>query len=578
MAVTVAMAPLACAAPVEDAESSEDEVRVAVDTSLAEVDATAYAITLRVGGAPGQETFTASVKGTYVATADLDTLSLDFEGNTIDDVKVSGRVAQHRRQGKKLLVALPSPVRKGKSFSTQIAYHGAIAQADQANPNDFLAFGGLQVKQQNTDGKRIFASLSWPYKARRWLPLRDHPSDGATVSFDLTFPKTFTVVANGKKTNEAVNTDGTKSWRYEATTPMPAYDFHVAAYEGWKTDEHQAASGMPIRTFTYANDHARAPASYRAIDDAFDFYEKTYGAYRWESAAFLEVPIFGGGMEHATVVSMDETLFSDPKGAREVAFHELAHHWSGNLVRIRRWNDFWLSEGITDYLTGKSIAAIDGAAAGLAHWRSYQREAFAADASSPHPIAPRGSEVDVLSIFDAISYKKGALFVRMLESVVGEEALTAFLKTWFAKHAFAAASSEEFESELEAATNEDLSAFFADFLYAPNHPEVDVTFTTTGAETRVVVQQVQTKGPAGGYRFPLELDFVDAQGAKERVRVDLTGKRTEATVSLARTPKSVVVDPGEFAIAASVCGRPEATCKASYRCVRAGAQSVCQAP
>jgi aminopeptidase N len=255
---------------------------------------------------------------------------------------------------------------------------------------------------------------------------------------------------------------------------------------------------------------------------------------------------------------MDESLFRNPTRARETAWHELAHHWSGNLVRVRRWNDFWLSEGFTVYLTARALGEVYGPAEKQRVIAEQRARALAADAADPHALAPRGAEIDVLAIFDAISYQKGALVLRMLERMVGEEKLTAFLKDWFERHAFQAVTTEDFERELSEATGRDLSAFFASFVYAGYHPELRVTFAPVGAaasggaETDVTVEQVQTKGPASGYAFPLDLDFVDQNGATERVVVDVSGKSTTARIRLARAPKSVVVDPERYSISTTV--------------------------
>ena len=98
--------------------------------------------------------------------------------NDADEVTVSGRNTTHVREKDRLLVKLPEPIAAGRTFSTRIAYHGDLLQLDGADPNGFEALGGFLVKQRNSDKKRIFSSLSWPSKARRWLPLRDHPRDG----------------------------------------------------------------------------------------------------------------------------------------------------------------------------------------------------------------------------------------------------------------------------------------------------------------------------------------------------------------------------------------------------------------
>jgi aminopeptidase N len=529
-------------------EGEEDELRFrsnVVDTSLPDVDALGYEVKLKVDDAnKGRETFAAEVKGTYVATKALDELTLDFEGNQVDDVRVGTRIAEHRRDGNKLIVKLPARISDRQTFTTRIKVHGDVRQADGANPNDFSAFGGLMAKQRNAEGKRIFTTLSWPSKARRWLPLRDHPRDGAMVAFDVTFPKTYVVLANGKKLGESENGDGTKTWRYESNEAMPTYDFHVSAYDGWKVDE-QRSETQTIKTYTYANAASKVPAIYGDIDKAMDFYERTFGKYRWESASFIEEPIFGGGMEHAGVISMDETLFPDPKGARDTAFHELAHHWSGNLVRIRRWNDFWLSEGFTEYLCERALFATYGAEERKRVLTEYRDSALSEDRSNPHALAPRGAEIDVLTIFDGISYQKGALTLRMLERIVGSEKMDAFLKGWFDRHAFGAVTTEDLEKELSQESGKDLQAFFASFVYSGYHPELKVTFDATN----VKVEQVQTKGIATGFVFPLDVDLVDAAGAKHRVVVELTGKVTTQAHGLAAAPKSVVVDPDQYAIA-----------------------------
>ncbi|CAN5823711.1 M1 family metallopeptidase [soil metagenome] len=564
-------------APPPDA-ASEDELRFRagpVDTSLPDIDATGYEVDLRVSDVPGHETFTADVKGSYVATRDLSELTLDFDGNTVDDVQIGGRTTTFRREGSHLIIKLPQAVGSGRSFTSRVRYHGTVVQADGANPNDFAAFGGLNVRQRNAENKRIYSSLSWPSKARRWLPLRDHPSDGAMLAMNLTFPKSFTVVSNGKQTAKIDNTDGSSTWRYEALTPMPAYDFHVVAYEGWKVDTTKAKSGVPIVTYLYGNAHRVQKGVYGDLPKALDFYEATFGKYRWGTASFIEEPIFGGGMEHASVVSMDETLFPDPAEARKTAFHELAHHWSGNLVRIRTWNDFWLSEGFTEYLTARFLSANDGPDAKKTVFRGYLTEALAADRQNPHPVRPADPESDVLKIFDAISYQKGALVLRALERVVGQEQLTAFLAGWFDRHAFSAVTTADLEKELSAATGHDLSKFFATFVYGSYHPEVRVTFAPVGAETEVKVEQLQAKGPSDGFVFPLDVDLLDDAGHAERVVVDVTGKTTTRRVRPAHAPTSVVVDADELMLGTVACGASGGgTCKDGFRC-QGGAVSVC---
>ena len=38
-----------------------------------------------------------------------------------------------------------------------------------------------------------------------------------------------------------------------------------------------------------------------------DFYSLTFGPFAWGQVSYLEEPIFGGGMEHVSVISMEES-------------------------------------------------------------------------------------------------------------------------------------------------------------------------------------------------------------------------------------------------------------------------------
>ncbi len=569
LAIAGVLAACSASAPAEEAdEASEDELSTrgaVVDPTMPDVDAIAYELDLAVDDTARRESYNATLKGTYIATRDLDELELDLEGTEIDDVKVGRRNAEHRREGSKLFVKLPAPVAKGKAFTTRIAYHGAVAQADGANPNDFAAFGGFMVKQRNAEGRRIFTSLSWPSKARRWMPLRDHPRDGAMFAAKVTFPEKYTVLANGKKLGVTDNGDGTRTWRFESSSPMPTYDFHVSAYDAWNVKEGRASSGVPIATYRYARSEQNAEQVYRDLPRALDFYESAFGKYRFGTAAFIEEPIFGGGMEHASVVSMDETLFDGDPESRETAFHELAHHWSGNLARIRTWNDFWLSEGFTEYLTARFIADHDGPEAEKRVLRGYMTAAFGAERYSAHPLRPADPEIDVLTIFDATSYQKGALVMRMLEGIVGRETMTSFLRGWFDRHAFGAVTTEDLKKELEQASGKDLGAFFAGFVYGSYHPEIKVTLAGAAGRQEIVVEQVQTKGPEAGFAFPLVVELASASGDKRRVTVDVRGRTARAPVPAGFEATALVVDPDEHLLGSVACDANRA-CKEGFRC------------
>lgn len=575
-ALAASAAIVACAADDGGEAATEDEdlssfhgARVAgYDETLPDVDAIGYDIDLTaVNATRGREAYAAKVKGTYVATRALESLALDFDGNEITSVKVGARRATSRREGARLVVDLPAKVAKGQSFTVTVEYRGAFFQADGKDRNDFGGFGGLMVAHTSRAQKTVFASLSWPQKARRWLPLRDHPADGAMVTMKATFPAGLEVVSNGRRESVVDNGDGTRTSRYQALTPMPPYDIFLAAFDGWKVHESRAGD-VTVSAYTYDRDADGSPGIYGDVPAALDYYTKTFGPFVWgKDMRYLEMPMYGGGMENATCVGMDETLF--PKSAREearlVAFHELAHHWSGNSVRFSSWNDFWLSEGFTEYLTRRFVESHDGAEASRALWRKTLASALSAEAASLHPVRPADPERDVLGFFDDVVYEKGAFVLRMLEERVGRERFTAFLARWFTAHRFGHVTTADFEREASAAAGEDLSGFFAQWIFGEGHPEVRATTKRVDAQTiEVTVDEVQAKGA-----FDLEVEVELGAGAEtRRVKVPVRGKRGAARVAMAADPARVVVDPDEKAYLTVTCDTG-ARCRDGYRCAGA---------
>lgn len=553
------------------------------DHAMPDVDAIGYDVDLRVDeSTPGAETFQATLRGVFIATRALDALTLDYTGD-VDAAEVDGRTVTATHSAQTLTVPLGRTVPEGGGFMVSLRYHGALFQGTGANPNDFNVFGGLMAFQRNRAGRKIYESLNWPSKARRWLPVRDHPRDGAMLAMRATFPQAYTVFSNGREEGHTDNADGTRTWSFFCATPMPAYDIHIAAYDDWaETAATSTGHQRAVRWLPYSGDVEAGATIFTDLPAAMDFYEDTFGPFRWEQAVFLEVPIFGGGMEHATLVSMDETLFRSPTRNRQVSFHELAHHWSGNLVRIATWNDFWMSEGFTDYLTGRFIDAHDGAERGLGNWRTFLNSAMGADrGATDHALRPADPEGDVLRIFDAITYKKGAFVLRMLERRLGTEMFTTFLRQWFDRHAGGAVTTQTFERELDAAfAGRGITDFFRQWVYGEGQPTLAVTrrYDASAQRLSLTLRQVQTRGPAAGFTFPVAVEFA-RDAMRQRVTVDVTGTTTTQDVPLAFEPTSVTVDPDEVTYVAVACAS-NADCRTGYSCGVMGAdpQLVCVPP
>src|SRR5690606_11979866 len=142
-------------------------------------------------------------------------------------------------------------------------------------------------------------------------------------------------------------------------------------------------------------------------------------AYPYEKLDSVALPSFFGAMEHPGLVTYSSTiLLSTPEQASlwfkrrhgMVVAHELAHQWFGNLVTLDWWDDIWLNESFATWMAHKMVAAWKP------EWSVDAHVVTGTDGAMKHDslVAARSirrtieTSEDLVGIFDAISYSKGA--------------------------------------------------------------------------------------------------------------------------------------------------------------------------
>lgn len=65
--------------------------------------------------------------------------------------------------------------------------------------------------------------------------------------------------------------------------------------------------------------------------------------------------------ESAILVPEDEERRSSAEHTERVSSiigHEMAHQWFGNLVTMKWWDDLWLKEGFSTYMSSVALAHV----------------------------------------------------------------------------------------------------------------------------------------------------------------------------------------------------------------------------
>ncbi len=337
----------------------------------------------------------------------------------------------------------------------------------------------------NGEKKQIIGTQFETNFARQAFPCVDEPEAKATFDLAIKYDEHEgeTTISNmpEKKVENGVH-------YFESTVRMSTY-LVAFAFGELQSKLTTTNSGVKIGVFgtkahkanelDFALDIAK-----RSIEFYEDFYHTPYPLpHSWQ----LALPDFSAGaMENWGLVTYREAyLLLDPDNTAldtkqlvaTVIAHELAHQWFGDLVTMKWWDDLWLNESFANMM---EYVAVDALEPDWHIWEMFQTEEAAAalqrDATdgvqSVHVQVNNPAEIDAL--FDgAIVYAKGARMLVMVRALLGDDALRAGLKNYFASHKYTNATGADLWAALGDASDLDVGAIMNSWLEQPGYPVVN---------------------------------------------------------------------------------------------------------
>lgn len=303
-----------------------------------------------------------------------------------------------------------------------------------------------------------------------WLPSFDDMNEKVEFDLTITFDKNYQVIANGKLINKQIN-ESTIIWQYDMQQPISSYLVALAIGKYDKKIEY-SKSGIPLEMYYYREDSLKVEPTYRYTKRMFDFLEEEIGVpYPWQN--YKQVPVkdfLYAGMENAST-----TIFADSFVIDSIAFvdknyvnvnaHELAHQWFGDMVTETTGTHHWLQEGFATYyalLAEKDVFGID-----YYYWQLYE---YAQELLEQEQAGQSTSLLDPKSSSTTF-YKKGAWVLHMLREQVGDNAFKKGVKNYLLKHQFKNVETNDFISEVEKASGQNLNEFINGWLESVLFPK-----------------------------------------------------------------------------------------------------------
>ena len=364
------------------------------------------------------------------------------------------------------------------NYSVTLEFNGRITKVMNGIYPCFFDYEGSK--------KQLIATQFESHHAREAFPCIDEPEAKATFSLTLTTPtkNSQAVLANTPITTQT-EADGLTTTIFE---PSPRMSTYLLAFAYGQMDylEAKTQSGVVVRTYATPDNVQFTQFALDSAVQSLDFYNEYFDVpYPLAKCDFIALPDFASGAmenwgcitfrEQAMLVDPEITSLPMKQYVANVVAHELTHQWFGNLVTMQWWNDLWLNESFASWM---SYLAVD---AQFPEWKVWTQ--FIGDEQAPalkldslqntHPISVAINHPDeIRTIFDAISYEKGASVLNMLKNHIGDEHFRDGLRVYLKRHAYKNTVSTDLWQAWEEVSGMPITDFMHDWTTKSGYPIV----------------------------------------------------------------------------------------------------------
>ena len=380
--------------------------------------------------------------------------------------------------------------------------------------------------------------------ARRAFPCWDEPALKAVYKVTLVIDENLTAVSNAGVEQERGVGGGKKEVVFKDTIKMSTYLLAFIVGEFEATDPVDA--GTPLRVVHVPGKRHLTEWAKQIGAFSLKFFAEYYGIpYPGDKLDLVAIPDFAAGaMENLGAITFRETALLADEGSAsraelervaDVVAHENAHMWFGDLVTMKWWNGIWLNEAFATFM---EMLAVDAWKPNWKRWDSFavsRAAAMAVDALK----STRSIEYTVLSpedcrsMFDVLTYEKGASVLRMLEQYLGGEGFRRGISLYLNRHLYANTETGDLWDALQEATDEPVRRLMDSWIFQQGFPIISVEAVNGGRALKLSQQRFfylpPEKSETQLWHVPIRL-MVKTDGSEQAYRVLLTGEETTVDV------------------------------------------------
>ncbi|MCP4632349.1 MAG: T9SS type A sorting domain-containing protein [candidate division Zixibacteria bacterium] len=484
-------------------------------------------------------TITGKVAMTIESEVDnLTTLDYNFHSDmTVDSVMINGQDVQYDHQSHILSIILDRVYNSGELVTTTVYYHGRPPST---------GFGSFTWRTHGS-GEPIISTMSCPEGARDWWPCKDLPHDKLdSVDVIMTVRDDLIATSNGNMMSVVDNGDGTKTYTWHISYPITTYLVcmtisNYQVFTDWYVNPE--SDSLPIVNYVFPEHYDDAVEDLSIIPEAVGIFASIYGDYPFMNEKYgHSIFPFSGGMEHQTNCSYGAALIRGDHYYDDIAVHELAHQWFGDMITVYDWPEVWMSEGFATY----SEALYTEQVFGLEEYLHYMTH-------SNRVRDPSGPIYDPNDLWSGNTvYNKGSWVLHMLRSVMGDDAFFDGLFSYANNpiYMYGSTTTRQFQAEMEGFYEADLDWFFDQWVWGRNRPHYTYSWMSEDIgngqyEVFLHIDQTQVSPAPELFVMPIKISpFINDSDTLITVRND--SREDDWRFILNGYPDSILIDKDDW--------------------------------
>jgi hypothetical protein len=290
-----------------------------------------------------------------------------------------------------------------------------------------------------------------------------------------------------------------RTWRFSAKN---IHDFAWTADPGYKHITRKTLNG-PLLHFIYKDDPTTDKNWQLTADSCalmYPFMAKTFGAYAYPVYSFLQGG--GGGTEYPMATMVKNHSY-------ETAVHEWCHSWYQMMLGSNEHLYGWLDEGFTDYMQARVLASVRNKDF-FASAEEYRLYFTLAKSVFDEPMSTPANFYNTNYAYNYNSYYKGAVFLRQLGYIVGEQVIDKIFLEYYRLWRFKHPNPDDFIRVAEKTSGIQLQWYKSFMVNTVKTVDYRIdSLWEEGAKTNIRIRRI------GAMPMPVDVEIAFRDGSKE---------------------------------------------------------------